>query len=222
MAHILKDSMNHYAIEVSRGPKYVNVILRTGGEIECRKFLHKTPITDHEYHSETGQHMFDERWQRPDHGDRTQPDPDHSRLKAELTDLHRVIDSFLSGMLPVTDRARRMLERLRIDPGATEVPTDPETSTTNEGDTQMATKTKTKKAKVKFSAETKIKLIAEKKFHEGSVRGKCFAVIQKHKELTVAEYLKHCSGREIKKAQALSCLAKLSESNQKTQTVQVG
>ena len=76
--------------------------------------------------------------------------------------------------------------------------------------------------KAKFSPDTKIALLAEKDFHEGSVRGKCFAVIQKHKDLTVAEYLKHCSGREIKKAQALSCLAKLAEPKQKVQTVKVG
>ena len=227
MAHVLKDSMNHYAIEVSRGPKHVSCIVRFGGEVEYKKYPLTKMITDHEYQTNSGEYQFDRRWERVLHGDPNTPDPKHERLKAELKDLHHAIDSFLSGMLPVTDKARRLLERLRLDPTATSAP-----QSTNEEDNTMATKKvkKVKKAKVpkegaprkaKLAPDAKITLIAEKSFHEGSVRSKCFAVIQKHKELTVAEYLKHCSGREIKKAQALSCLAKLAETDQKVTTVKV-
>jgi hypothetical protein len=224
MAHVLKDSMNHYAIEVSRGPKHVSCIVRINGEVEFKKYPLTKMITDHEYQTNSGEYLFDQRWERVLRGDPLAPDPKHEQLTAELKDLHHVIGSFLSEMLPMTDKARRLLERLRDDPMATSAP-----QATNEEDTQMATKTKkVKKAKkegvprkAKFSPEAKITLLAEKNFHEGSVRSKCFAVIQKHKELTVAEYLKHCSGRQINKAQALSCLAKLAETEQKVTTVKV-
>ena len=211
MAHTLKDSMNHYAIELKRGPKNVQCIVRLNGEVEFKTYPLTKMITDHEYATNDGTYQFDRRW-----------NPCTEEQDSGCT-LLRVIDNFLSGMLPVTPKARRWLEVLRDNPDSTQ-PT--------EGEDEMRTKkAKTKKApgekapaerKAKFAPDTKITLIAEKNFHEGSVRGKCFAVIQKHKELTVAEYLKHCSGREIKKAQALSCLAKLVEPEQKVQTVKVG
>lgn len=144
MAHVIKDSMNHYAIEVKRGPKHVQCIVRLNGEVEFKQYPLTKMITDHEYATDSGEYQFDKRWERVLHGDPNTPDPKHERLTAELKDLHHVIDSFLSGMLPVTDKARRLLERLRMDPTATSAP-----HPTDNEDTQMATKTKkVKKAKV--------------------------------------------------------------------------
>jgi len=119
MAYVLKDDMNHYAIEVKRGSKHTRCIMRLNGEVAFKTFPLNEMIVDHEYHSEDGTYQFDKRWKRVLHGDPNTPDPKHKRLTAELRDLHRVIDSFLSGTLPVTDKARRLLERLRIDPTAT-------------------------------------------------------------------------------------------------------
>ncbi len=144
MAHVLKDSMNHYAIEVSRGPKHVNCIMRINGEVEYKKLPLTKMISDHEYHTNDGQHQFDRRWERVLHGDPNLPDPKHERLTAELKDLHHVINSFLSGMLPVTDKARRLLERLRLDPTATSAP-----QPTNDNEDNAMTTKKAKKAKAK-------------------------------------------------------------------------
>jgi hypothetical protein len=137
MAHVLKDSMNHYAIEVSRGPKHVSCIMRVNGEVEFKKLPLTKMINDHEHHTDSGEYQFDRRWE-----------PCLEEQDAGCT-LTRVIDSFLSGMLPVTDKARRLLERLRLDPTATSAP-----QPTEEDD--MATKTKkVKKAKVKKAKKAK-------------------------------------------------------------------
>jgi hypothetical protein len=160
MAHVLKDSMNHYAIEVSRGPKHVNCIIRINGEVEYKKFPLTKMINDHEYHTNDGQYQFDRRWERVLHGDPNTPDPKHERLTAELRDLHHVIDSFLSGILPVTDKARRLLERLRLDPTATSAP-----QPTNDEEDDMATKKKKVKkegGKVRSGACAKVHEIATK------------------------------------------------------------
>ena len=133
MAHVLKDSMNHYAIELKRGPKNVQCIIRLNGEVEFKTYPLTKMITDHEYNTNDGTYQFDRRWERLF--------PDGAEAFNEL--LH-VIDNFLSGMLPVTDKARRLLERLRIDPMATSAP-----QSTNEEEDDMTTKTKkVKKAKV--------------------------------------------------------------------------
>lgn len=155
MAHVIKDSMNHYAIEVKRGPKHVQCIIRLNGEVEFKQYPLTKMITDHEYSTNSGEYQFDKRWERVLHGDPNTPDPKHERLTAELKDLHRVINSFLSGMLPVTDKARRLLERLRIDPMATSAP-----HPTDSEDTQMATKTKTKKVKKEKAPKEKKVTIA--------------------------------------------------------------
>jgi len=156
MAHVIKDSMNHYAIEVKRGPKHVQCIIRLNGEVEFKQYPLTKMITDHEYAADSGEYQFDKRWERVLHGDPNTPDPRHERLIAELKDLHRVIDSFLSGLLPVTDKAQRLLERLRMDPTATSAP-----QLTDEEDTQMATKTKTKKEKKeKVPKEKKVTIAA--------------------------------------------------------------
>lgn len=212
MAHVLKDSMNHYAIELKRGPKNVQCIIRFKGEVEFKTFPLTKMIVDHENNTNDGTYQFDRRWQ-----------PCTEAQDAGCT-LKHVIDSMLSGLLPVTPKARRWLETLRDDPDSTQPTEGEDEMATKKAKTKKAPKAKKEKAerKAKFSPDTKITLIAEKNFHEGSARGKCFAVIQKHKELTVAGYLKACSGREIKKAQALSCLAKLAEEKQKIQTVKVG
>ena len=233
MAHILKDSMGHYAIEISRRTKRgaegklveVTCVIRHEGEVEFKRYPLNRTIDDASYHSGDGTYAFDERWQPANYS----PDLNARELaQAVVGDLKKAIDSFLSGNLPVSDKARRMLEALRENPTAIE-PLKYSIQPTEGEDEMVTKKAKTKKApkekvprKAKFAPDAKIIMIAEKNFHEGSARGKCFAVIQKHKELTVAEYLKHCSGREIKKAQALSCLAKLAEPEQKVQTVKVG
>lgn len=133
MAHVLKDSMNHYAIEVKRGPKYVQCIIRLNGEVEFKTYPLTKMIVDHENNTNDGTYQFDRRWERP-----------HEDGEEAFTDLRRVVDSFLNSEIAVTPKARRWLEALRDNPAASEPQYDPTQST--EGDDEMATK---KKAKVK-------------------------------------------------------------------------
>jgi len=75
--------------------------------------------------------------------------------------LNRVIDNFLSGVLPVTDKARRLLERLRLDPTATSAPQP----TKDNEEHDMATKTK------KVKKEPKAKKPAAEKGYKGHRAG---------------------------------------------------
>ena len=133
MAHVIKDGMNHYAIELKRGPKNVQCIIRLNGEVEFKQYPLTKMISDHEYATDSGEYQFDRRWNPCTE----EQDPGCTLL--------RVIDSFLTGMLPVTPKARRWLEALRDDPAASE-PLHDSTQPT-EGEDEMATKkAKTKKA----------------------------------------------------------------------------
>ena len=134
MAHVLKDSMNHYAVELKRGPKHVQCIVRLNGEVEFKSYPLTKMIRDHEYATDSGEYQFDRRWEPCIE----EQDPGCTLL--------RVIDSFLTGMLPVTPKARRWLEVLRDNPAASEPQHDDSTQPT-EGEDKMATKkAKTKKA----------------------------------------------------------------------------
>lgn len=195
MAHVLKDSMNHYAIEVKRGPKHVHCIVRMAGEVEYRSYPLTKMISDHEYHANDGTYQFDRRWL-----------PCTPEQDAGCT-LERVIESFLSGMLPVTDKARRMLEALRDNPAASEPPTD-STKPTEEGATTMSTKKaktkkapKAKKAKTagekkhaRYLPEMKIKvLVGENPKRDGTQAHKMFALYEKC--ATVEDFIKKGGSR---------------------------
>lgn len=164
MAHVLKDSMNRFAIEITRSPKFVQCVIRDGNEVAFKRLPLTKTITDAYYHTDEGAYLFDQRWERLLYPDTVTGE---ERGHAALADLTKVIDSFLSGGLPVTDKAERMLKMLRLDPTAVEpLPsTDPEAdpsqpdSETNEDNT-MSKKTKVKK--VKNGACAKVHEIASK------------------------------------------------------------
>jgi hypothetical protein len=69
----------------------------------------------------------------------------------------------------------------------------------------------------------KMKLLAaanKKTFHEGSLRGKCFDIIEDG--MAVTEYLKRCKRRGIERSQAMGCLSKLVDTvGQKYPTVKL-
>lgn len=126
--------MNHYAIELKRGPKNVQCIVRLGGEVEFKTYPLTKMIRDHEYATDSGEYQFDRRWQPC------------SEEQDPVCTVSRVIDSFLSGTLPATPKARRWLEALRDNPAACE-PLHDSTQPTEEGEATMSTKkAKTKKA----------------------------------------------------------------------------
>lgn len=137
MAHVIKDSMNHYAIEITRGTKNVQCLIRFNGEVEFKTFPIHKPIVDKEYHTDDGTHLYDKRWVP------CTPETDPGCV------LDRVLDSFQNSELSITDKARRMMEALRANPNAV-VPVAAENAdsiSTNEGEATMSTKkTKTKKA----------------------------------------------------------------------------
>ena len=123
MAHILKDSMGHYAIEISRRTKRgaegklveVTCVIRHEGEVEFKRYPLNRTIDDASYHSSDGTYAFDERWQPANY---SQDLNARELAQAVVGDLKKAIDSFLSGNLPVSDKARRMLEALRENPTA--------------------------------------------------------------------------------------------------------
>ena len=149
MAHILKDSMGHYAIEIARRTKRgaegkmveVTCLIRHEGAVEFKCYPLNRTISDAAYyHSSDGTYAFDERWQPANYS----PDLNARELaQAVVGDLKKAIDSFLSGNLPVSDKARRMLEALRENPTAiAPLPS----SVTEEGEATVSTKkVKTKK-----------------------------------------------------------------------------
>lgn len=127
MPHVLKDSMNHFAIELKRGPKNVQCIVRLNGEVEFKTYPLTKMIVDHENNTNDGTYQFDKRWERP-----------HEDGAEAFTDLRRVIDSFLNSDLSVTPKARRWLEALRDNPAAGEPL--PDLTQPTEGEDDMATK----------------------------------------------------------------------------------
>ena len=199
MAHVIKDSMNHYAIEIKRGPKHVQCLVRLSGEVEYKSFPLTKLITDHEYNSNDGTYQFDQRWQ-----------PCTLEQDAGCT-LERVIESFESSELPVTDKARRMLEALRTNPEATEPrPLDepsPElvesikqrVKPTN-GDKSMSTKTK------KASAPKPKKEKTEKgyKGHRAGSRKEAAHKFLDEKKPDRQAFIKYCEGKGLSPATASS------------------
>ena len=145
MAHVIKDSMNHYAIELGRGRKNVICLVRYNGEIEFKTFSLVKMISDHEYHTNDGTYQFDKRWEPVQYDAAL---TGQALLEAQLTDLHRVMDSFENSELSKTDKAQRMLKALRVDPMATQ----PFPNTDNEED-DMSKKTKKSKAVKKASSD---------------------------------------------------------------------
>lgn len=161
MTRVLKDSMNHYAIEVKRGPKHAHCIVRMAGEVEYKSFPLTKMIVDHEYHTEDGTHQFDRRWEPVPYPDAV---TEEDRRVAGIKDLQRVVDCFLNGTLPITPKARRWLEALRDNPAASE-PLHDSTQPTEEGEVTMSTKkAKTKKApkEKKDGVCAKVHTIADK------------------------------------------------------------
>ena len=192
MAHVIKDGMNHYAIEIKRGPKHVHCVVRFKGEVEYKTFPLTRPITDHEYNTERGQYRHDERWHACD----AAADPG--------CDLARVAASFLGSELPVTDRARRMLGALQADPAATEplpgadetapLPAEPvEGEAVPTVTNQAKEKTiSTKKVKAKKAPKAKkVKAEGYKKsgFREGSKAAKALALFKANPKATRQEML---------------------------------
>jgi hypothetical protein len=191
MAHVLKDSMNHYAIEVKRGPKHVHCIVRFNGEVEFKTFPLTKMIADHEYHTEDGQHQFDKRWTAELATDDVTSDKK----------LNHVIDSFLSGMLPVTDKARRLLEALRVDPGAV-VPLPFSTTNDNEDNTMA---TKTKKAKAEKTQKTpKVKAEKGYKGHRAGSRKEAMHKYVDEKKPERQDFIAHCVDKGLAAGTAAS------------------
>lgn len=176
MAHVLKDSMNHYAIEIKRGPKYVQCIVRLAGEVEYKSYPITKMITDHEHNTNDGTYQFDRRWQ-----------PCSPEQDAGCT-LERVIESFLTGMLPVTDKARRMLEALRDNPGAT-APLPDLTQPTEEGAATMSTKKAKAPKEKKEKKEKKTKAEKGYKGHRAGSRKEAMHWYMDDKKPERAEFI---------------------------------
>ena len=221
MARLMRDCNNRHLIEVMSARKYVHCVIKDGCLVRCKK-LPLTKLIRNDQ-SEAGAEQYD-RWWKP------VPETEYPLAQA----VQQFLTAGNSTGWSITAKAQAVLSALlesksiEEDDMQEDEAVPPAASAEGEiktGEADMSKKAKVEKSskpkKEKLNGERTIKLIAEKKFHEGSVRGKCYAVIAKHKKLTVSEYLRHCSGREIKKAQAMSCLAKLCEPKQKVQTVEL-
>ena len=170
MAHVLKDSMNHYAIELKRGPRNVQCIVRLNGEVEFKTYPLTKMITDHEYATNDGTYQFDRRWENYF----AIPDP-----------ITRVIDSFLNSEMLVTPKARRWLEALRDNPAASE-PLHDSTQPT-EGEDEMATK----KAKTKKAPKAKKEKAEGYKGHRPGSRKEAMHKYVDEKKPERAEFIAH-------------------------------
>ena len=94
-ARVLRDCMNHYAIEVLRGSKWVYCIVRLDGQVEHKRYPLKRDIVDHTHTTRDGTYLFDVRWTE---------DPTYPPEKAA--------GAFLRGTLPVTPKADRLLRAI--------------------------------------------------------------------------------------------------------------
>jgi len=198
MAHVIKDSMNHYGIEIKRGHAWAQLVFRVDGVVEFKKLPLEKPIKDDAYHSADGTYSYDDRWQ-----------------EAPDVELSKVIDSFLNAGHEVTDKARRMLEALKADPKATDpLPSTEDHSTDREGDTKMSTTKTTKKSVTKKAAPkskkakaTTPKKAPAKKGYKGHRAGSRKEKAHKFfddKKPTREQYIAFCKKLDIKESTASS------------------